>query len=528
MKKRFASISKNLLGILLGTMILFASALSAFAAENEQAGNLICTGFANYTCDWRNGVYEIPSYWYDSALERFCADKYFAIDMEGHLFCLPQGAENRENGRGGTERFLSDYIGDFALLSGGIVIDRNGETVFDVADTDYDKIYSAECLDVGYVICSKDVNTFSDTSTHYYSVNIKDGTGREIVCNEEGGSADWHKTFGKDKGAFYLSNGFYFTWTYVKEDLVYTGFYDLINNQTFIPVPSADSVYKDQPTIKFDWSSPWYSDGRYFYCMSRKDRFSMICMKLDLNAGTVSEVILDEERILVDDRTVYASLGHGFIDFKDGTNHIAMYDMVNDRLYDTSFYYGEMQIVAIREDASILMKVKNEGGGRFIALMDAQNGNHVFEPLPYSNDKEDLGFQYNETAILTREDDNTYHLYDWNGRELKVFTIEQFDYTTVYRLAGDMVFSLSSLGGYDPAGAYMISEGKEITIAYEDLVSDIAGENSFLQFLDFHNGSYVFRFNGLNLGTEDAFLLANKDLSSWIRIGYPDFEKAAR
>ena len=83
------------------------------------------------------------------------------------------------------------------------------------------------------------------------------------------------------------------------------------------------------------------------------------------------------------------------------------------------------------------MKVKNEGGGLFAALIDAQNGNFVFEPIPCSCEflKEELGLQYNENAILTREDDNTYHLYDWNGKELKVFTIEKNDFLSRYWLA---------------------------------------------------------------------------------------------
>ena len=72
----------------------------------------------------------------------------------------------------------------------------------------------------------------------------------------------------------------------------------------------------------------------------------------------------------------------------------------------------------------------------------------------------------------------------------------------------------------------MISEKKEIKIDYEDQVSDITEKNSYLQFIEYHNGSYLFRFYGSDLGTEDALLLGNEDLSSWIRISYSDFEKA--
>ena len=172
------------------------------------------------------------------------------------------------------------------------------------------------------------------------------------------------------------------------------------------------------------------------------------------------------------------------------------------------------------------MKVKNEGGGRFIALIDAQDGTFVFEPIPYGNKKEELGLQYNENAILTREDDNTYHLYDWKGMKLKDFTIEKYDYTSEYFLAGDMVF-LVSPGGYKPVGAYMISGDRDIEINYQDQVSDISGENSYIQVIGYHNGTYLIRFHGSNLGTEDALLLGNEDLSSWIRVGYSDIKKVS-
>ena len=40
--------------------------------------------------------------------------------------------------------------------------------------------------------------------------------------------------------------------------------------------------------------------------------------------------------------------------------------------------------------------------------------------------------------------------------------------------------------------------------------------------------NHLFRFHGYNAGTEDAYLLGNEDLSKRIRIGYSDFEKAAK
>lgn len=528
MKIKIKSALKSLLAISLSVTFLLTCVQPVFAAENEEDGEEVFSSIALFTGEWQEGVYEVDTIWYnDEHPGGYWPDKYFGVSPDGQVFILPQGAEKIEEGKGGTENFLSGYIGDYALLSGGIVIDKSGKTVFDVDDTDYDKIYSGECLDVGYVICSKDVNTFSDTSTHYYKVNVKDGKSTEIICNEEKGSGDWDKMFGKDKGKYYLSNGYYVAWGYKKDDVVYSAFYDLLNNKTFIAAPSKTSVHKDQKTINFNYDQPWYGDGKYFYSFARYDGTSLICQRLDLKAGTVSEIILDKKRIAINDKTKYASLGHGLVDIKDNDGHIMMYDMSNDKLYDTSKFYKDIEIVEVREDRSILMKVRNEGGGRFLALMDAKKGDLAFDPVPYNDERYE--FQYSDSGILTVEDYKTYHLYDWKGKEIKKFTLEKYDndYNYEYRLAGDIVFLFHSTDYYNPVEAYSISAGKEIEIDYKDVVSDISGENSYLQLLDYNDGVYLFRFYGYNVGTQDAFLLGNEDLSKWTRVGYSDFEKAA-
>lgn len=315
-----------------------------------------------------------------------------------------------------TEDYNGDerlYIGDYTLLSDNTVIDREGKTVFSLADTDFNNIYYSECLDVGFLLLSKDVNTFEETGTHYYAYNLKDGTSYKFEGTFAPMSEGHQYYFGN--GIFIYSpanSGFGTKHTFINivENKEYQG-YTLDEN--------GEKVYERLPDFYF-YTEFKNSNKKaiptvdnMFY--SRKDS-SLIAynietgeVKLTELEGTISNTIEVDKVTQVSYLYKMKMSGDSYLSDKFLLNirtgkHIMMNDYASYDIY--------MHNTA---DDSYLAFVTNEGGGKFMTVLD-KDGNRAFDPVSASSIQ-----AYNENVIVIRTSNDTSEVYNWKGEKIDSF-----------------------------------------------------------------------------------------------------------
>lgn len=326
-------------------------------------------------------------------------DPIFTLDEERDLVFTDMGDEKVA------------YFGDYALLSDNTVIDRKGKTVFDLADTDFDKIYYSYCLDVGFLLVSKDVNSFEETGTHYYAYNIKDGTSYKFEGTFAPMSEGHQYYFGN--GIFIYSpanSGFGTKHTFINivENKEYQG-YKLDEN--------GEKVYERLPDFYFhgDFKNskgkPITTVDNIYYAKDDEERVVYNIETGEVKLTNIGDIISNEN--FSNDKS--SSKVPYLVKMKmSGESYMSDKFLLNLRTgkYFTMNDYATYDIYMhnTAED-TYLAFVTNEGGGKFMTVLD-KDGKRVFDPVAV-----DTIFKYNEKLIVTNFEGNT-EVYNWKGEKL--------------------------------------------------------------------------------------------------------------
>lgn len=341
----------------------------------------------------------------------------YVMDTEGKLlFQLPEDVFYAMGVKTGETKV---FFGDYAPLDNNTVIDRKGEVVFDLADTEFDAIAYYECLDIGYLICSKEVNSFEETGTHYYRVNISDGEAVRLEGERIPMGEDFWYYFGNGYFVYAPANyGFECAHTLynMKKNEFYEGyrldedgkkFTDAQPNMYFLPGFSGDRTTK--PTM----------DDVYIYVdKERSIHYDLATGRCDITgiAGIIGVDNIKVEGGTGVDKVV--ELSHLY--YQDGIylTDYYLFDCVRDTYIDMNDY-ASYEVYAQSAKGSYLATVTNEGGGKFVTVINAK-GERKFEPIPYVSF---MAYSSKYFVILTEEE---YVAYNWKGEELATWSSDRY------------------------------------------------------------------------------------------------------
>lgn len=316
------------------------------------------------------------------------------------VFTLPEGV-GFDAGDLGVPAF---YRG-FGILDNGTIIDKTGNTLFDLAASGFDGIHFMECLDVGYILCSKEVNTFDETGTHYFAVSVSDGSSFEVAFEDMDpimtGSA-WN----------YMGNGYFL---YAPPHSGFGGphsVYNLLTGQLYpCELTTAEGEVTDNMVDAHFLDCAFHVYGSEFRYMDDNSYVnSWVYGTYDLSTGKAAEVFAgqgtDYERVTVgqefagDVAVVYG------ID-AEGGRHPMLFDYETERFIPAEGY-ASLEVIAKSGDGLYLLYVSNEGGGTFVTVI-GEDGNRLFEPINATAKPSPQGDYF----ILINDD--RVAVYDWHG-----------------------------------------------------------------------------------------------------------------
>ncbi len=317
---------------------------------------------------------------------------------------------------------------DYGILDNDTIIDKKGNVLFDLTASEFDRITFMNCLDVGYILCSKDVNTFEETGTHYYAVCIADGTSFSVDLEENEGPLmvednHWHYT-GNGNFLYAPPNG-----GSAGPQWVYH-----LPTQTIIPCSrtTKDGEETDRVTNMYFLELGYRIYGtelRYFDV----DSHTMFYGKYDMATGKAVEV----------DAAGIEGLG-GYRELREGRSFDDVPDIVEIRAADEDYDwtsilfdcaiekviptqdYASAEVIAKSEDGLYLLYVENAGGGHFATVCDA-DGNRLFEPI--NGKPKPLGDYF----LVTYDEVNS--VYDWHGNlkcEIPTLGFQMGSHTMIY------------------------------------------------------------------------------------------------
>ncbi len=314
------------------------------------------------------------------------------------------------------------FVGDYALIENNGVIDKNGKIVFELSETDYDKIYFTACMDVGYILVSKDVNTFEETGTHYYAINLKDGSARQftdelIPIDIRNCSYEVDKT---KQTWLYFGNGYFVyspaNWGFdtahtiynITDDSFYSG-YKLDENGNRI---------ERLPTLYF-WDNFSIENNAIYFVSSDHTLY-----KYDLSTGYLS-IVFDGSSF--EDYNYFSWLEQAFFwshGYKGETGYLI--NAETKQITPMTDYVSFTYLNGLN-DGSYLVSVKNEGGGKFVTVVGA-DGQRKFDPISYTS-----VLDCNDNYFILKNDESTV-VYNYAGSQIAVFPTD-----TVYKMGKSTV-----------------------------------------------------------------------------------------
>lgn len=299
------------------------------------------------------------------------------------------------------QAFQDTYIGDYNVLKNNTVVDKSGKIVFSLKESEFDEIVDKKCLEAGFLICAKKVNSFEETGLHYYTVSMADGSSEEVSMSPAPWSKNWH---GK-----YFGNGFYFQTKVDSEADTESFLYNVRTNKKY-PIYKLDENGNKITEIedaehKFKNA---YSDGQFIYYMAAADKERSGRWKVELATGLMTVNIISDD--------IHGKLGShllmdGIWDMADSEENNILYDEVNQIIYPMKDY-ASYTIIA-HKDKDILITVKNKGGGTFFTVVN-EKGERVFEPIICEDDK----IEYTKNYIMVKDNEKNYNIFDWKGKQI--------------------------------------------------------------------------------------------------------------
>lgn len=386
---------------------------------------------------------------------------------------------------------ISLFNGDYAALNNNTVIDKTGRVVFDIANTEFNEIYYSGCLDVGYILCSKDVNTFEETGKHYYAVKIPEGTSFKYDNADVAPKADdyW----------FYFGKG------YFVRALPNSGFpveqtvYNLITNTSYAVSgtdAAGNSVNQFAPLYFMDTKDivePYLSstDENVFY-FYHSDIYEGKIMKYDLENGIVTDRFAAEgteyDNIVIEGATLISNVKKAEASVTIDGNYTKtkyLFDR-NTLIFTPMADYTAFNVYKQNVDGSYFAVVENEGGGKFLAVIEP-DGTRRFDPVAVK-EYVDCNNDYIvvKTDSVISEGNYDTQIYDWNGNHVK--TLYNDSYNKL--ILGDSGVLIRCRSEEKPSELlyilYNFKTGTEVNISDKYSMSNIAEG-----FETFYNGYYI-------------------------------------
>lgn len=350
------------------------------------------------------------------------------------------------------------FYGDYAVLKDNTIINRKGETVFDLAKTDFDEIYYSECMDVGYVLCSKNVNTFEETGKHYFAVKIADGSSYKFEGDMKPMSEGHHYYFGNGIFIYSRANSGFGT-KHV--------FYNILTKEEYngYKLENEEEVYEYLPDLYFydgfkgDTTTKTTVNGHYI----AKNRETIVDCDLATGYWKITNIseLLEVDSVMSDKNCTapyiyqmkYSGESYGSerfaIDIRTGA-----YVMMND--------YKSYDVLAYQKGIGYLATVTNEGGGKFVTVIK-EDGTRAFDPIATT-----LVQAYGNSLMVIKGDNGNMMLYNWKGEKLK-----EWETKLNKVVAGDnSVMVVTMLDGTLTSLLYD-KTGKETNITAKEELADI-------------------------------------------------------
>ena len=302
------------------------------------------------------------------------------------------------------------FFGEYALLEDNTVINRKGETVFDLANTDFEAVYYRECLDVGYLLCSKSVNTFEETGTHYFAVNVVDGNSYQFEGTMKPMSEGHYYYFGNGIFIYAKANSGFGT---------HHTFYNILTKQEYAGYKlneAGEQVFEYLPDLYFfggfkgtPETKPT-TNGHFIV----KDHESILDCDVATGLWTITPIhtILGVDRVS-SDKDCTASYIHQMLYSGESYNSEKFLINALNGKYLLMNDYKSYDILHYVEGVGYLASVTNEGNGKFITVIK-EDGTRAFDPIPLTAVK-----AYGPSLFIIMGENGNPALYNWNGQLVK-------------------------------------------------------------------------------------------------------------
>ncbi|MBQ3081318.1 MAG: hypothetical protein IJC49_02580 [Clostridia bacterium] len=380
------------------------------------------------------------------------------------------------------------FYGDYALLKDNTIINRKGEKVFDLSATDFDAIYYHECLDVGYVLCSKEVNTFEETGTHYFAVKIADGSSYKFESDMKPMSPGHYYYFGNGIFIYSKANGGFGT---------NHTFFNILTKEEYAGYrldEEGEKVYEYLPDLYFydgfkgDSTTKPTVNGHFI----AKSSETIVDCDLATGLWTITEIkdILEVDSVMSDKPATapyiymmkYSGESYGserfMIDIRTGK-----YLMMND--------YKSYDILSYVSGVGYLATVTNEGGGKFVTVIK-EDGSRAFDPIATT-----LVQCYGNSLFVIKGDNGNMMLYNWKGEKVKEWETK----LNKAVMGENSVMIVTMLDGTLSSLLYT-KDGKEINITAMESLAEV--KSTVIE--GFSGGCYVYE-NLLVNEKGEAFVL---------------------
>ena len=289
------------------------------------------------------------------------------------------------------------YVHGYARLTNDTVIDVNGNEVYSPESYGHDRIVNDQALDVGYIICTKKEDAFNDSATHYFAVNLADGSTRELTDEKTNPAWDPNNDW------YYLGDGFFF------KALPYRNIVFNISSTAIVRgyCASEHGPHDEENLPYISLSQRMYS-GSCMYCTGG---YNEPLYREDLNTGELKQYIC------INGEGAFGRKEEN-VDGLYRIRHLDEYEVPYDILLDpitgeeySMSLYADFEVLNRLEDGRLLCKVQNRDEDHFVTVVN-KDGTYGFEPI-YCEKKTKI--KYGDTGFAIEKESSQYDVYDYEG-----------------------------------------------------------------------------------------------------------------